>query len=132
MALEDFLGKDIAFKGDFIRTATGDIDTISGLENVKNALFHRLITSPGTLIHRPGYGVGIKDFQNAPMTIDTQRELAMRIKERFEEDPRVEEVSGVQVQVEDTRPDRITVLVRVKIAGYDEEPMKFIPFGEGV
>jgi hypothetical protein len=130
--LEEFLGTDIAFKGDFLRTATGDLDTISGLESVKNALFHRLITTPGTLIHRPDFGVGIKDFQNAPATLDSQRQLALRIKEQFELDPRVEEVIGVRMNVADLTPDKITVTVRVKIRGYDEEAMEFIPFGEGV
>ncbi len=130
--LEEFLGTDIAFKGDFIKTATGDIDIISGLENVKNALFHRLVTSPGTLIHRPDYGVGIKDFQGAPMTIDTQRQLALRIKEQFEQDTRVEAVSGVRVNVGDLTPDKLTIVVRVKIRGYDEETAEFTPFGGGV
>lgn len=130
--IEEFLKRDIAHKGDFLVTSTGDLDTISGLENVQNALFHRLITSPGSLIHRPNYGVGIKDFQNSINDIENQRRLALRIQEQYELDPRVEEVLGVRVDVGDLTPEKIIVTVRYNVLGYGEVTSRFIPFGEGV
>lgn len=130
--IDEVLGTDLAHKADYVLSATGDLDTISGLENVKNALFHRLITSPGSLVHRPDYGVGIKDFQNSPNSIDTQRQLANRIQEQFEQDPRVQKVLGVSLNYGDSTPDQVEIMVRVQIAGYDEISAKFIPFGEGI
>jgi hypothetical protein len=130
--IDEILQRDIAFKGDFQVTATGDIDAISGLENIKQALMHRLITSPATLIHRPNYGVGIKDYQNAPATLATKRKLALRIQEQFEQDDRVEQVLGVSVEFDAVNPSKTLIIVRVKVSGYDEEQMSFIPFGEGV
>ena len=131
--IDEILGTDIAHKSDYILTATGDLDTLSGLENIKNALFHRLITSPGSLIHRPNYGVGIKDFQGAPNSIELQRQLALRIQEQFEQDPRVVKVLGVSLNYEDLTPDMVEIIVRVRITGYDEVTAKFIPFGgEGI
>lgn len=127
--IDEILGTDIAHKSDYILTSTGDLDTLSGLENVKNALFHRLITSPGSLIHRPNYGVGIKDYQNAPNSIEIQRQLALRIQEQFEQDPRVEKVLGVSLNYEDLSPEFVEIIVRVRITGYDEVEAKFIPFG---
>lgn len=131
--IDEVLGTDIAHKSDYVLSATGDLDTISGLENVKNALFHRLITSPGSLIHRPDYGVGISDFQNAPNSIELQRQLALRIQEQFEQDPRVDKVLGVSLTSEDSTPEKVSIIVRIRITGYDEVTAKFIPFGgEGI
>lgn len=130
--LEEALGRDIAFAGDFEVSATGDIDLISGLENIRQALMHRLVTSPATLIHRPNYGVGVKDYQNAPATLATQRKLALRIQEQFEQDDRVEEVTSIAVNFDAIDPSRTTIIVKVKVQGYDESAMSFIPFGGGV
>ena len=130
--IEEFFKTDIAFSGDFATTPTGDIGKIKGLENVKQALFHRLVTKAGSLIHRPNYGVGIQDYQNAPATLDTKRRLALKIQEQFELDPRVKEVTGIAVNLDSIDPSKVVIVVRVKLQGYDEEAMKFIPFGEGV
>jgi phage baseplate assembly protein W len=130
--IDEILLTDIAHKSDFLKTATGDLDIISGLENVKDALFRRLVTTPGTLIHRPNYGVGIERFQNAPNTLGNQRLIANRIQEQFEQDPRVEAVTGVRVEVGDLTPEKTIITIRVKIRGYDELALTFIPFGEGV
>jgi phage baseplate assembly protein W len=128
--LTDLIGVDIAHKSDFLLSADGDLDTISGLDNIKIALFHRLITSPGSLIHRPTYGVGIQDFQNAVNSIANQREIANRIQEQYEQDPRVEAVTGVRIDNDDLTPEKVVLLVKVKVRGYDEVEMEFIPFGE--
>lgn len=126
----EVLKKDIAHKADYLVSPSGDLDSLTGLDNVKNALFHRLVTQPGSLVHRPTYGVGIKSFQNAPNTIETQRRIALRIKEQFEQDPRVEEVLGVRVESGDLTPENIKIIVRVKLSGYEEVTTTFIPFGE--
>ena len=130
--LNEYMKRDIAFKNDYVRAPTGDLDVIEGLANIKEALFRRLITTPGSLSYRPNYGVGIKDFQNALTTIENQRTLAARIKEQFESDSRIEKVSGVRIESADDEPEKITIVVRVKIKGYDEVEADFKPFGEGV
>jgi phage baseplate assembly protein W len=127
---EEIYGKDIAHKSDYIVTPTGDLDTIAGLENVKDALLRRLVTTPGSLIHRPNYGVGIKSYQNAPSSLAYQRELAGKIKEQFELDPRVDEVLGVAVDYDDLEPQKVLIKVRLNLVGYGETAMNFIPFGD--
>jgi len=128
--LDEFLKRDIAFKGDFVQTPTGDLDVIAGLDNVKESLFRRLVTTPGSLIHRPEYGVGLKKFQGAANSLDNQRTLASLIKQQFEEDPRVEEVTGVSVFVDDNKPDTIEIICRVSIVGYGETGFNFLAFGD--
>jgi len=89
--------EDLKHDGDFSAKKNGDIRLISGLDNLKQALYHRLVTVPGALVHRPEYGVGIQNWQNDIASIERQRELAKRIKEQFELDERVVQVKSVQV-----------------------------------
>lgn len=130
--IDETLFTDLAHIGDLKVTPAGDLDVLTGLANVKNALYHRLITEPGTLVHRPNYGVGLGQYQNAPNSLATQRQLALRIQEQFTQDPRVESVTGVKVESDDLSPFKITITVRVKIVGYGESELKLTPFGEGI
>lgn len=128
--IEENLKKDIAFKSDLVLGPTGDLDTIQGLDNLKEALLRRLLTTPGSMIHRPTYGVGIKNYQNGISSLTTQRRLAMAIIEQFREDERVESVTGVSVEYNDNTPDLVQVKVSVKVVGYGETTFGFIPFGD--
>lgn len=123
--IEEHLLTDIAHDKDLKRAADGDLDKISGLANLKSALLRRLVTTPGALAHRPNYGVGIKDFQNAPNSLDNQRSLALRVKEQFEQDFRVKEVTGLRFDTEDDDPSKTVVVVKVKVAGYEEVELGF-------
>lgn len=130
--MSDIYKTDLAFKNDMSVTQTGDLELISGLDNVKESLFRRLLTVQGSIIHRPGYGVGIKRYQGALNSLQNQRELALLIKEQFEQDPRVEKLLGVSITSSDARPDIVKVLIRVQIVGYGEQQFSFIPFGDTV
>lgn len=129
MTIEETYLRDLVHKKDLLADADGDLQDITGLNNLSQALYHRLVTQPGSLIHRPDYGVGIKSFLNSINSLDNQRRLANRIDEQFRRDFRVEEVSGVKFTVDDEYPDRIKVFVRIKAIGYDEVELKFTPFG---
>lgn len=124
--------RDIAHApGDgFLVAADGDIDTVSGIENVKAALFRRLMVVPGTLVHRPNYGVGVKNFLNAVNSLDNQRALATRIKEQFELDFRVREMIGMRVTTEEG--GKVIIFVRVDLEGFGEVQLDFVPFGDTV
>ena len=128
--IDEILLRDIAHKGDLQAAAHGDLQRISGLNNLKDALLRRLKTQKGTLVHRPDYGVSIKDFQNAPNTLANHQRMATRIKEQFEQDPRVASVVGVKIIVDKLRPEVITIFVRVIITGLKEIALDFKPFGE--
>lgn len=128
--INEIWGTDIRHKKDYVKDSTSDRALISGFDNLKDALFRRLVTEPGTLVHRPEYGVGIKQFLNAPNTLSNQKALAVRINEQFLRDDRVQQVLGVAVNQDPKFPDRLTVIVRVKPVGYDEVAMNFKLFSE--
>lgn len=130
-SLAETLGTDILHKSDLQRTATGDLATISGLENLRIALFHRLVTVPGSLVMRPNYGVGVKLYQNAPATLTNQRKLALDIQANLIQDDRVESVESVRFEVDDLTPEKSKIIVKIKVAGLGETEMTFTPFGEG-
>jgi hypothetical protein len=127
--LEEVYKRDLAHKRDYVVTSSGDLDTVTGLENYRDSLFRRLITTPGSLIHRPNYGVGIKMFQNSLNSIPQQQRLASRIKDQFERDPRTRRVIGVGVQSSDTTPELVKLVIRVESVGYGDLTFIFQPFG---
>src|ERR1019366_1721512 len=112
-------------------TPSGDIGTIAGLANFKRALFHRLVTVPGSLVHRPTYGVGIGNYQNAPNTFTNQQKLANAIQEQFAQDPRVLAINRISFESSDDQPWYGTIKVFVVPVGYTEQPMVFLPFNGG-
>lgn len=130
--VEEVYLTDVAHLGDLQVAPDGDLQMIRGRPNVKEALFRRLMTQRGALAHRPNYGIGVKDFLNAPNSIANQRTLALRIKEQFELDPRVEEMVGMKVTSDDSNPEKVTIYVRVKLVGLEEQTINFVPFGESI
>lgn len=128
MNITDSLKTDLSFSV----TSGGDVGTISGLANLKRALMHRLLTVPGTLVHRPSYGVGIGQYQNAPSSFSIQQKLAHLIQEQFQQDPRVKEISSVGVSSQDGTPQQTVIKVFITPVGYTEQEMKFTPFSEAL
>lgn len=128
--LSDILLTDLAHKKDLIPTAGGDLSTLSGLANLKDALYCRLITEPGSLVHRPLYGVGIKRYQNTLNRLSNQRKLASAIEDNFQRDDRVEKLLGVLVDYNELNPSLTILKVRVKPLGVDAVVITFTPFSE--
>lgn len=131
MAITDALKNDISLSGDMARTSSGDLATIAGLENFKLALFHRLMTIPGTLVHRPLYGVGVGLFQNGLSSFVRQQKLASLIVDQFMKDPRTKSVNRVAVIANDDNPQLTQIQVSVIPIGYDEQTITYTPFNKG-
>lgn len=131
--LDETLLTDIRFDDDFVQQEDGgDIQTLSGLDNYKAAMIRRWITQPGTLAHRPLYGAGLKDFQNAVSSLDTQRKIATRINEQALRDNRTKEVTSVRMEVDDLTPQKTKIIVTLIPVGYEDSiTIEFEPFGDG-
>lgn len=126
--INEALKTDLAFTDDLKVTSSGDLDVISGLDNLREAVLRRMLTRPGSLVHRPDYGVGLVDFKGAPVTLTTKRQLATRIREQLTLDPRIDRVVSVSVSSEDATPETITIVVRAEVAGYGETELEYTPF----
>lgn len=126
--IDEFFLEDIHFDGDIRTAPNGDLALIRGLNNLKQALFHRLITVKGSLAHRPDYGVGIKRYQNQVATLAKQRELALEIKNQFEQDFRVDKLLSVSFKAEPS--GLFTVTYKVQVKGIGEITETSDPFGD--
>jgi len=129
MASVDVMKTDIFLGADMAPTSSGDLQTISGIANLQLALFHRLITVPGSLMYWPTYGVGIKTYQNAPSSFTLQQRLAVLIQDQFAQDPRVQSVTGVSFTAADDSPEQTIITVSLVPVGYTAQTFIFNPFG---
>lgn len=130
--LDEVLGTDIIHRSDLQRAATGDLATVSGMDNLRIALFHRLVTVPGTIVHRPSYGVGIKRYQNAVASLANQRKIALDIQANFLAEDRLTGVKSVSFEVNEKNPAMTKLIVKADVAGLGAQEFVFTPFGEGV
>jgi phage baseplate assembly protein W len=110
-------------------SSSGDVERVSGMANIKQALFNRLMTVKGSLAHRPNYGVGVQNWLGGISSIERQRTLAEEIKSQFEQDPRVSSVESVKItpSIEDARV--FIVSYRVNINGFGAFSDEVDPFG---
>jgi phage baseplate assembly protein W len=121
---------DLRFGEDFSITPQGDFALIEGVDNVKQALLHRLLTTKGTLVHRPEYGVGIKNYLGAPLDFETQRQLAVQMQAQFLNDLRVAGVNTIQIEQDENNLFSVTIWANVEIEGEGEASLE-IEIGEG-
>lgn len=126
--IQDFYLRDIKHKDDFVRTTSGNLELEDGLDNMKTQLLRRLITVPGSIVHRPDYGVGIHQFQNVTLTLAVKESIALAIRSNFEDDPRVVTVNSVSFDREGDKPDTFIVLVNAELVGFGEQAIEFKPF----
>lgn len=120
---------DLLHNGDFSNNAKGDLKEISGRENLIQAIFHRLITVKGTIIHRPEYGVGVKLYQGVISTLEKQRELALKIRHQLLEDTRIESVDSVKFITEnDYKSGTFVIHIKITALGVGAIDEQINPF----
>jgi phage baseplate assembly protein W len=91
-----FYGKDLLFIYSSLQvTPKGDYATVEEEENLRRAIWRRLITAPGEYRLRPNYGAGVEDFVRKPMTQANLSQLEIRIREQLLQDRRVESVPTI-------------------------------------
>ncbi|NCC31824.1 MAG: DUF2634 domain-containing protein [Chloroflexia bacterium] len=83
----DSLGTDIAWNDDLDPT----FSLVSGLENVKQSAYRRLITDRGTLHYELGYGLDLTDYVNADVSRQSMIDLQRSIRNELLKDERIVE-----------------------------------------
>lgn len=94
----ELFGVDLLFTDDLQLTAGGDYITLSGYENLKQAILNRLQTRPGEFRIRPEYGVGVGLYVKRAMTTSLLAELKQRIVSNLSQESRIDRVSQVSVE----------------------------------
>ena len=114
--LDLLFGRDLWFdvrqgaSANYETTPAGDWKIVEGREALRQAILRRIITDPGEWATLPGYGVGARMYVKARNTRATRDELVERIRGQVLQDPRVESVEAVQVEI---LPDKVRIGVIV-------------------
>jgi len=93
------LGVDIAALDEEILFSGTDLVTVTAIDNLKQALYHRLIADKGELVHHPEYGSEIYKYVGKPMTPGNISDIQNEVAQCVLQDPRVEGVLSVEVEV---------------------------------
>ena len=93
-----------------------DFETVSGIDNLVQALTLRLLVDRGELdgLGHPRYGSRIRDLIGEPLDRANLELLRRYVRQELLRDPRVEEVLQVSVTPHDARRDGVDVLARVR------------------
>jgi phage baseplate assembly protein W len=99
-----FYGEDVWFDvtqgaiADYVVTAAGDWQAVSGITALRQSLLRRTITNPGEWKTKPGYGVGAREYVKAKDTPAMRAEITARVRQQYLLDQRVESVDSVTIE----------------------------------
>ena len=93
-----------------------DFETVSGVENLVQALTLRLLIDRGELdgLGHPRYGSRIRDLIGEPLDRANLELLRRYVRQELQRDPRVEEVLQVRVTPHEPTRDGVDVEARVR------------------
>lgn len=78
----------------------GEIATVSGVDNLRQAIINRLLTPRGTLLMHPSYGSNLYALMGSPATKDNMVMIEDEIASTIKKDGRVQDVEIVNSTVE--------------------------------
>jgi len=112
------------------RPETGqvDLDTLSGADNLVQALLLRFLTPRGELLGHPDYGSRLADLIGEPNTETNRNRAKLYTLEALNAEPRVKKV--LEVKVTQNLRDRTQVDIAVKLLAIDSDtPLNLVfPF----
>jgi phage baseplate assembly protein W len=88
-------GEDIVLDatGDVVFTTGGDVASVSGADNVRYAVEHRLITELRSLILHPEYGTELVELIGFPNLANKEKLMQVAIQRALNQEDRVKDVS---------------------------------------
>lgn len=124
----DLFGYDILFKnGDLPLTSGGDYVRVGGIDNLRAAIYRRLITPPGSFRFRPSYGVGVGQYVKKIRNQATLDSLRIKIIDQLSQDKRIQAVDATLDTTTVNGKEVLRVIVKVTAGGQDKtfEPFTF-------
>jgi len=95
----ELLGVDILLNnGDFQANQAGDLSWTAGLDNLEQALVHRIRTVIGALIWHPEYGTIIQNLISKPNTDVLRSIISIELLRTLSEEPRIERINNLEVK----------------------------------
>jgi phage baseplate assembly protein W len=112
------IGADIAV------SRRGDVGTVTGRDNLGQAIMHRLLTRVGELeeLGYPDYGSRLHELIGRPNNAETRRLVKLYARECLAQESRIEKVEGIQALALPDSPH--VVLLEIAVIPADSlEPM---------
>lgn len=114
------------------RQTTGqvDLETLTELDNLRQALLLRFLTPVGELeaLGHPDYGSRLFDLIGEPNTPTNRNRAKMYVLQALAQEPRVAEIVSVDVTTRATDRSRIDIYVRLKPITVDTVLNLVFPF----
>ena len=100
---------------DLLVSKKGDLQTVSGRENLGQAILHRMMTRQGELtdIGHPDYGSRLHELIGEPNNEGTRDLVRLYIKECISQEPRVQDIVSLLVNVHKDNPHVVLVDITV-------------------
>lgn len=112
-------GLDLALDHGQLQVSQGDLATISGEDNIQQALRHRLKTLIGELTYHPRYGCNVNLALGLPTAPFSSLMASAWVNEALKAEPRIFQIHAVKAEV---AGDTIRVAAKVTLVG-DNGPM---------
>jgi len=100
--------------GDLISGYSGDMQTISSLENLAQSIKYALMTEQGSLYYDPDYGINLSSIIGTKNTALQRSRLRTEISRVLNAEPRIEKIEQLDVTQSTTNPTEINIYARVK------------------
>ena len=100
--------------GDLNITNNGDIQTISSLDNVGQAVKNALITERGTLFYDQTYGINLLGIIGNKNIDIVKTRLQYEVLRMLKKDYRVEKIEQLTVEQDENNPSQINIYARIK------------------
>lgn len=124
----DLFGYDIFFKdGTMPLTGGGDYIRVGGVENLRAAIYRRLITRPGEFRFRPSYGVGVQSYVKKARSQANLDALRTRIVDQLSQDRRIQSADVAINTVTLNGKEVVRIVITVVAGGQSHtfEPFNF-------
>lgn len=89
-------GADVALEKKRMVPENGDFVVVAGLANLRQAISHRISTSPGEILRHPQYGCHVREILGEKYTDAVQLLAQFFVMEAMEVEPRVSRVSQAE------------------------------------
>lgn len=127
LKIKVFKDKDGDQQSDLGISRTGDLDTLIGVDNVIQAIRHRLCTRRGELteLGHPEYGSLLETVIGEPNTEDTHRIIETLVRDCLQYEPRIENIIDVEASQNQQNHNIVDVGVVLKLRG-EREPIRAV------
>jgi phage baseplate assembly protein W len=112
------MGQSAGFYGigaDLYVNRKGDVDIVSGRENLGQAIIHRLLTRLGELeeLGYPEYGSNLHELIGSPNNLMTRRMVKLYVNQCLSQEIRIEKIESINVMPHGSDPHALMVEISV-------------------